>query len=79
MDNETKAAEELWTRDVLIGVIKRRIEEEQEWVYDTQVALENNLKSMDAETSGFLNGVKYACTTLREFIDKIEDGHFKEV
>lgn len=75
--NEAKKVET--SSEVLTEIIKRRIEEEQKWVCDTQVALENNLKSMDAETSGFLNGVKYACTTLREFIDKIDGVRFKEI
>ena len=78
MDNETKTAEELWTKDVLIGVIKRRIEEEQKWAWDTAVVLENCLGHTDDETSGFLNGVKYACDTILEFVSSIENNHLKE-
>ena len=71
---EVKTMEEILTR-----VIKRRIEEEQEWACSTAVILDNNTNCVNDETKGFLNGVNYVCKTLREFIDSIEDVHLKEV
>lgn len=74
------AAKEVKTKEeILARVIKRRIEEEQEWACNTAVILDNYTNCVNDETKGFLKGVNYVCEILREFIDSIEDVHLKEV
>jgi hypothetical protein len=76
MDNEAK--KNVTREEICIEDIKGMIEKKLVWARNTQVTLETNLKNMDVETSGFLNGVIYACEALGDCIDLIEHSYSKE-